>query len=131
MGSPVSFIVANLYMEHFEETAFFPTPATPSMWLRYVDDTFVKKHEDAVDSLPHHTNNIDHHINLTIEPEVSGKLPFLDLCVNVMDDEGTKITIYRKPTHTDQYLNFSPSSGTQAICGSHSNQQGLIICDYK
>ena len=54
-----------------------------------------------------HINNIDDHIQFTTEPETQGKLPFLDLCVTVLDDTSTKITIYRKPTHTDQYLNFN------------------------
>ena len=73
-------------------------------------DTFVKIHEYAVDSLSQHINNIYPHYSshsITIEPEVNGKLPFLCLCVNVMDDGGTKITIYWKPTHTDQYLKFT------------------------
>ena len=46
MGSPVSPIVANLYMEYFEQKAL-STPTQPSrMWLRYVDETFVIQRED-------------------------------------------------------------------------------------
>ncbi len=76
------------------------------MWIRYVDDTFVKVHKYHVDEFSAHINSIDPKIQFTIEPELEGKLPFLDLSVHVLDDRGTKITIYRKPTHTDQYLNF-------------------------
>jgi len=39
--------------------------------------------------------------------EQGGQLPFLDLLLNRTENGGLKLQIYRKPTHTDQYLNFS------------------------
>ena len=39
IGSLVSPIVANLYMEYFVRKAF-STTATPRLWVRCVDDTF-------------------------------------------------------------------------------------------
>ena len=41
MGSPLSPVLANIYMEYFEKMALGSTSLKPSMWLRYVDDTFV------------------------------------------------------------------------------------------
>ena len=40
-GSPVSPIVANLYMEAFEHGSLTSAVNPPRLWERYVDDTFV------------------------------------------------------------------------------------------
>ena len=107
MGSPVSPIVCNIYMEDFEDIALSTVTNPPSLWLRYVDDVIAVTHEYFLDELYTHINSIDHNIQFTMEPENNGKLPFLDLCINILDDGGIKLTVYRKPTHTDQYLHFS------------------------
>ena len=46
-------------------------------------------------------------IKFTYKVEQDGKLPFLAILLKRTDSGGLKLCIYRKPTHTDQYLNFS------------------------
>ena len=40
MGSPVSAVIANLYMESFEEQVITTSSYEPRIWKRHVDDTF-------------------------------------------------------------------------------------------
>ena len=78
----------------------------PAFWYRYVDDTMTKIHEGAVNSFSDHLNSINPHIQFTSEEEQNDRIPFLDSCLQVNEDGSSKVTVYRKPTHTDQYLNF-------------------------
>ena len=112
MGSPISLLVANCYMEQFEKIAISTALHHPSLWLWYVDDTFTVLLEYDVEEFTEHINSIDPHIKFTIGPEKDSKLPFLDLCTHILDDGSTKITIYRKLTHTHQYSSMSPQLKT-------------------
>ena len=93
-------------MEHFEQLAITSAPVHPSIWYRYVDDTFVKINCDAVESFTHHINNIDDNIKFTCDPEKDCQLPFLDTLITKKPNGSIKVSVYRKATHTDQYLDF-------------------------
>ena len=107
MGSLVSPIVANLYMEHFEQKALSSSPHLPRFWCRFVDDTFVIHKEVNKNDLLQHINSVDPAIKFTVEDnKEDGSIPFLDTIVKPEVDGGLSITVYRKPTHTDQYLQW-------------------------
>ena len=54
MGSPVSAVIANLYMESFEEQAITTSSYEPRIWKRYVDDTFTILDRENVDDFLQH-----------------------------------------------------------------------------
>ena len=77
MGSPVSAVIANLYMEDFEEQALTSTPCMPKIWRRYVDDTFTILSRDKVDIFLQHLNSQQPTIRFTMETETNNIIPFL------------------------------------------------------
>ena len=105
MGSPVSPIVANLYMEEVEHraTASFPG-AVPSHWFRYVDDTWVKIQTRELEAFSAQLNKTDKYVKFTREDVKENGLAFLDCAVKMEEDRNLSISVYRKPTHTHQYL---------------------------
>ena len=105
MGSPISPIVANLYMEDFETKAFSSAVHPPSMWKRFVDDIFVVIESSRKEEFLDHINNMDPHIQFTTDDaKPDGSLPFLDTIVLIQPDNSLLTSVYRKPTHTDLYL---------------------------
>lgn len=107
MGSPVSVTVANLVMEDVEQQALSSFQSTgPLFWKRYVDDTCTAIHLDVIDMFHQHINNIEPSIQFTCEIEQDNQLPFLDILLT-KHNETISTSVYRKKSHTDQYLQFS------------------------
>ena len=108
MGSPVSPIVCNLFMEDLEQRAIATALHPPAWWYRYVDDSHSKHKKLYVQEYTDHLNTIDDDIKFTVEfPDSDNALAFLDSHPQVLEDGSLKLKVYRKPTHTDQYLSFS------------------------
>ena len=106
MGSPVSAIVVNLYMEYFEQKALSTASHAPgsgtNMWMTHV----IQKEIHKQDFLQH-INSADPAIQFTVEDnKEDGAIPFLDTIVTAGADGKLSTTVYRKPTHTDQYLQW-------------------------
>ena len=107
MGSPISPIVANLFMEDFEQKAISTAPHPPYFWKRYVDDTFTILESSHKRAFLDHINSIDQNIQFTYEEQrEDGSLPFLDVLVSPNEDGSLNSTVFRKATHTDLYLQW-------------------------
>ncbi|XP_052738615.1 uncharacterized protein LOC128198277 [Bicyclus anynana] len=109
MGSPVAPVVANLWMEYFEELATSSIPIQVRFWKRYVDDVFavMQGGEKEVQQYLALLNGIHRKMTFTYEMEKDRSLPFLDVLVKVRLDGSFSHTVYRKQTHTDRYLHGS------------------------
>lgn len=106
MGSPLSPVVADIFMEAFETVALDSSSYKPKVWFRYVDDTFIvwPHGRETLDVFLEHLNNQHCDIKFTMEIENNGSLPFLDVLVKRLPDGRLGHSVYRKPTHTDRYL---------------------------
>ena len=106
MGSPISPLITNLFMEEFEVKVLRTTPH-PCLWLKFVDDIYVMQKAEHSQKCLHHINTQDPHIQFTMEePNQDGWLPFLDTHIPPDPNNTLITTVYRKPTHTDQYLHW-------------------------
>ena len=123
MGSPVSAVIY-LYMESFEEQAITTRSYELRIWKRYVDDTFTVLDRENVDDFLQHLNNQQPSIRFTMETEKDNKLAFLDTAVLREPDGRLTTSVYRKPTHTDQYLAYD-SHHPQSV------KRGIVKCLYE
>lgn len=107
MGSPISVVVANLVMEVLEEKALQSFIHPPRIYKRYVDDTICVIRRDLIDEFHQHLNSQDSDIKFTVERYADDGLPFLDTLNKIKEDGSIDVSIFRKKTHTDRYLQFS------------------------
>jgi hypothetical protein len=101
MGSPLSLVIADFFMEDFEKKALQSAPHRPTCWFQYVDDTFVvwpHGQEKLTDFLTH-LNSLNSKIQFTMETEIDGYLPFLDIHIYSRSNGSLGHKVYRKPTH--------------------------------
>ncbi|XP_061385802.1 uncharacterized protein LOC133320855 [Danaus plexippus] len=131
MGSPVSPVVADIFMEDFEVRALCSPPIRPLIYKRYVDDTFTILNKNKTSAFLNYLNSINSKIQFTIELEANNSLAFLDILVVRNPDNTLGHTVYRKPTHTDRYLNGNSHHHPiqLATVGKSLLQRAQHLCD--
>ena len=133
MGSPISPIVANLFMEDLEVQAIRTSPTPPSLWKRFVEDTFTIIKKEDRSSFLQHLNSIHQNIKFTCE-EVrdDGSMPFLDILVTPKEDGSLSTSVFRKQTHTDLYLQWDSQhtiSSKYSVAGTLYHRAKTVCSD--
>ena len=129
MGSPFGPALANIFAG-YHESKLFSCVQKPTIYFRYVDDTFaVFKQESDVDDFQVTLNRLHPALKFTFEKEHDGKLPFLDILVE-KNELGSETSVYRKPTFSGQYIrwkSFSPRKRKTNLIATLV-QSALMIC---
>ena len=111
MGSPLSPVMTNLFMEEFEKKALATSTLKSRFWFRYVDDTLSSSWAHGLENLHRyleHINSLHPFIKFTLEMQKEDKtIPFLDVLLIIQEDGSLGHKVYRKPTHTDRYLHYN------------------------
>ena len=115
MGSPLTPVLANLFIRHHEKQWLGNFPGSEILFYRrYVDDTFCLFHSEHDAILFFDYINSRHpNIRFTMEKEAQHKLPFLDVLVDNSDPNSLLTRVYRKKTFTGlltNYFSFTPYS---------------------
>nr|VZI09654.1 unnamed protein product [Spirometra erinaceieuropaei] len=103
MGSPISGLLAELFLQRLEEIVF--QTIKPKQWLRYVDDTIIKK-KCEVERLHQSLNDVFPAIEFTREGAIGDSLPFLDVRIQKLSDGSLATSVNRKDSNSEIILNY-------------------------
>ena len=106
MGSPLSPLLACLYMESLEKRFYMQIVGSHSTWLRYVDDVLLVTNKRCdLDEILNNLNAVEPRIQFTVEKEEDQKLAFLDTMMH-RTNHGVTFSVYRKPTNKDDFIHY-------------------------
>ena len=98
---------------------------------KFVDDSFVVIESSRKEEFLDYINNMDPPIKFTTEDaKPDGSLPFLDTLVLIQPDTSLLTSVYRKPTHTDLYLQWDSHHHLSAKCSviNTLRHRAKIVC---
>ena len=84
-----------------------------------MDDILEKIKKGKHEQLTEHLNQVDPtgSIKFTVETSENNRIACLDTQLEIKEDNSVKVTVYRKSTHMDRYLNFSSHHPLQQRLG--------------
>ena len=129
MGGPASSTKAEIYKQARESTAISTALHPPKVWERFADDVYSIVKRTHLENFFHHINNLYQNIKFTMEEESNRELAFLDTLLKWNNGE-ISVLVYRKPTHTDQYLHYCSHHQTsckESVVSSLFNRAYSII----
>jgi len=115
MGSPLGPLLVNIFMCDFEEKWITYTPRFhPTLWFRYVDDTFsmfdskdtANEFLKYLNSSHSHTQEKGNSIKFTTEFEQAKEIPFLNILVKRCPNNTFITSVYREKTFTGFYTKW-------------------------
>ena len=98
MGGPALLTTVEIYMQAHERTAISTA--------LHLDDVYSILKRPHLEKLFHHINKLHQNIKFTMDKESNGELAFLDTLLK-RNDGKISVLVYRKSTHTDQYIHYS------------------------
>jgi len=108
MGSCLSPVIANIFLNHFESNHIQNCPESikPILYKRYLDDTFLLfDNENLAIQFFNYFNQKHKNISFTFEAEKENKISFLDVTVERCDNSFST-NVFRKNTFSGQGTNF-------------------------
>ena len=109
MGSPLSPVLANIFMGFYEYKWLNEYNLNkPKFYLRYLDDILaaLDKEQDSLNFL-NFLNKRHPNIKFTIEEQINYSISFLDVFISSIDNQNLTLETYHKMTYTGLLLNFN------------------------
>jgi len=85
-SSPLSPIVADLVMQDLEENILNSLNIRFPLYYRHVDDIILSATEEEIHNIPKKFNSYHHRLKFTMEIEVNRHLSFLDIALNIKNN---------------------------------------------
>lgn len=106
MGNPLSTVIADIITRKLLDNVMEKLTFQPKLFVKYVDDIFAIIPRNSVDDTLSLLNAFHPRLKFTVETEVEGKIPYLDIMVSRGQNNKLDTDWYRKSVSSSRILNF-------------------------